>query len=790
MEILPSDLRAAVRALTRKPGVTALAVASLGLAIGFSTAAFSILDAYALRDLPVQAPKQLAAVDVLTREQQGDTASWTEFQALASRSRSFGGIVAESRRGPRVRLPDRDDFPITANVSDNYFDVLGVQALIGDVFHTGKGRDSTVVISNRYWKQVLGGDDHIIGRVLSVGGAGLRVIAVLPAGFTGIQRGILSDLFAPSQAYFGALHMANPGDLRFTDYDLIGRLRPGVTLTQAAAEWDGILRQMEREGLAPAPDRKARIQPFTENSLWAKLESQGVLLGVAILLIVIAAANLANLRLVDNEGRRQETAIRLALGADRWVLARQHLSETLLLSIAGTALGLVVAAWLIRAAPALFYAGNHYVDYGIRLDARTFAFSSAALLAVAFAGTLIPVSEAWRYAGLRAIPGSRVTRSSRWLTALVVVQMAIVTGAACSAGLLWRSLQNISAIRPAMDPGRKMLIVEGSLEQENGWAARAASLALGLSGLPGADQVAWARRSMLADSGGGARINVEVAGQPKFQFGFNQVSPNYFTTTGARVLAGRAFRESDGPDASLVIMVNSTFVRRLLGDRQPLGEWVKVAGMDRQIVGVVEDGPASWLREPSAPFVYLPFAQKPTNDLTYFVASGKDPALLAGSVRSFLHHSGDYTAFDMSTMRQFMHNARSREQLLAEVGGALAAAGLLLSAAGLFGVSLFTVQRRRPEFGVRTALGATPRRLARQVLTEVAVRVAVAIPLGWGLAYLGRRALQRVLYQIAPDDPWTFIAASCVVAVVGCAAALHPAMRAARVDPMVALRHE
>ncbi|MBZ5724058.1 MAG: ABC transporter permease [Acidobacteriia bacterium] len=791
MNKLPRDLRAAVRALTRRPGVTALAVVSLGLAIGFSTAAFSVLDAYALRDVPVREPRQLARISVTTREQRGDLDSWVEYLALAARTRSFAGVTAESRRGPRVKLPDRDDFPITANVSDNYFDVLGVRALMGDVFHGGKGQDGTVVISHHYWKTALGGDPNIVGRILQVNQSSLRILGVLPAGFTGPSRGMLEDLFAPSQTYFGTLRMAFPNNLRFTDYELLGRLRPGATMEQATAEWEAILRQMEKEGLAPAPGRNGKILPFTENSLWQKLEANAVMLGVVVLLVLIAAANLANLRLVDNESRRHETGIRLALGAGRGVLARQHLTETLLLGGVGTALGLLLAAWLIAIAPALFYGGDRYTDYGIRLDARTFLFSSAALLGVALIGGLIPWSDAWRRRIIPAISGSRTTGTSRWLAVLVVGQMALVTGVTCSAGLLWRSLQNISAIRPAMDPDSRLLIVNGSLNVDEGQAAFVDALGTRLAGLPGVERVAWARRAMLSGSGWAAIEDVELPGQPKLQFHFNQVGPSYFATTRARILAGRPFAESDGPAATPVIMVNSAFARRFLSDHPALGAWVKASGKDRQVVGVVEDGPSSTLREKIEPFLYYPFAQMPTTDLTFFLASRQDPALLAGAVRAFLHRPENaYVAFEMATMHQFMRNARSDEELAAQVTGGLAGVGLLLAAAGLFGVSLYAVARRTPEFGVRVAMGATPARLVRLVLREAGVRIAIALPLGWALAYVGRRALEKLLYGVAADDPWTFLAASAVVAAVGCAAALHPALRAARTDPLVALRHE
>jgi putative ABC transport system permease protein len=790
MDSFRREIRAAIRVLARKPGVTALAVASLALAIGFSTAAFSVLDAFALRDLPVAEPQRLVRIYVSGREQRADILSWIEYEAVTSRSHLLDGAVAESRRGPKVRLPDRDDFPITGNVSDNYFDVLGVKAALGNIFHGGKGQDGTVVLSNRYWKQALGNDAGVIGRNLEVGGALLRVIGVLPPGFTGTNRGLLVDLFVPPQTSFGSLRMASPNDLRFTDYETVGRLRRGSRPEQVRAEVDAIMRQVEKDGRAPAPERRAVVEPFTESGLRAKIESNAAALGVVVLLVLIAAANLANLRLVDNEGRRHETGIRLALGAGRLVLARQHIVETLLLSAMGTAAGLVVAVWLIRAAPALLYGSKRYTDFGIRVDTRTLLFSSAALLLVAVIGALIPLADAWKRRVLPAIQANRQARASRWLTGLVVAQMALVTGVACSAALLWRSLDNLAAIRPAMDPNARLLIVEGALEGR-GPAARAESLALQLATLPGVEQVGWARRAPLSGSGGGAAVDVEMPGVPKVEFAYNQVSPNYFAVTGGRLLGGRVFQTSDGPDATLVAMVNLAFTRRFFNGRQPLGEWVKVNGKQRQIVGVVEDGPANHLKERIQPYLYLPFAQRPTGDLTFFLTSQKDPGLLADSTRSFLRGNAKaYTILDMVTLRQHMRNARGDEQATAEIVGGLAGIGLVLAAAGLFGVTLYAVARRTSEFGLRVALGATPGRLLRQVLKQAGVRIAIAIPLGWALAWAARHAMGRLLYGVAPDDPWMFALAAAVVAAVGCIAVLPPAVRAARIDPITALRHD
>ena len=787
MEQLLRDFRFAVRAATRKPGVTALAVISLALAIGLSSAGFSVLDALFLREMPFLGTKNLAWVYVLTREQRPDQLSWIEYQALVSQARAFSAIIAEDRQSPMVRLPDRDDFPVTAEVSDNYFDVLGVKAARGDVFHRGAGRDETVVISDHYWKAALASDPAIVGRALRVGRGLLHVIGVLPPGFQGVQRGLRVDLFAPAQTAAGALNSVKPADLSRTDFELLARVRPGFTMEQARREADGVLRGVEKDGRAPGPQRRAGLEKFEPDQTSVEM----VFLATLVLLVIIAAANVASLRLVDNESHRRETGIRLALGAGRAALARAHFAEALLVGGAGTAGGLLIADWVVRFIPAFLYGGKRYIDYGIRLDGRTFAFSTGALVFVALLSASIPLADAWQRRMVPALQGARVTGASRWLAVFVIVQMALVTGVTCSAGLLWRSLQNVSAIRPAMDTDRQMLMIAGFWQGATDAKTRTPLLAERLSQLPGVERVAWARRALLSGSGGGAAVSVEMPGQPKFRFYYNQVSPNYFAATGARVLAGRAFNASDGKDATAVVMVNATFVRRFLNGRQAVGEWVKVDGRDRQIVGVVEDGPTIHLKEPPAPYLYFPFAQMPETMITYFVESTKDPAVLADAARSAIRGSEKgFTIWDMTTLAQHMRMARSDELVAADLTGGVAMLGLLLAAAGLFGVSLFAVTRRTPEFGVRMAMGATPSRLLVQVLREAGKRVGIAIPLGIVLAYISRHALQTVLYGVAPDDPWTLFGACVLVALIGCTAALYPAIRAARIDPLAALRHE
>lgn len=783
------DLRLAYRRLVRRPGITALAILSLAVSIGLGTAAFSILDALIFRDLPLRDPAQLISIG--TRDLQGkfQNLTWRQYGLIANRTHAFSAVAAEERMGPTVHLPDRDDFPITAGVSDNYFDMLGIPAGRGDLFHGGADQEGVVVLSDRYWRRTLRADPQIIGRVLNVGRSQVRVIGVLPPNNAGPHRGLVVDLYVPPATFFRTLGIGSPGQVSYADWELIGRLRPGVSMEQARTELVSLLRESEQAGATPASGWKPEIEHLEENAL-QRLRQAGIFPALILVLLLIAGMNIACLRLVDNELRRHDTSIRTALGAGRLALAREHLAETILVAVSGTGLGLLASIWLIELAPALLYAGMGFSDYYIRFDWRTFAFACSALVIVCVMGALAPLKDFWRASvgsGLQVRSGFK---SSPWLTAFVVAQMGFVTATTCSAALLWRSLNNISAIRPAMDPDRKLLILTGGCYEHSGAvrAARMEAMAERFQSLPGAVRVAYARRAMLSGSGGGAEIAIELQGQGKFSYRYDQVSDSYFATVGARLTRGRSFNRAG---ATPELMVNEAFVRRFFPSGEPVGRWVGLGGRDAQIIGVVEDGPTNNLKEEILPYLYLPFSQLPSADITFFIETARDPAMLADSARKLARSSDRAIVISgIETMRQHMSVERRHQEIAAAIGGSLAAVALLLAAAGLFGVTLHSVNRRTRDFGIRLALGAKPRDLHRQVLAEAARIVVVGLPLGWSLAWASRHIIERFLYGVHGSDIGTLCLASVVVILVAFTAALAPARRAAMVDVAVALRHD
>ncbi|MBZ5724735.1 MAG: ABC transporter permease [Acidobacteriia bacterium] len=785
------DWTLAWRKFVRRPGAAVLAVLSLALAIGFSTAAFSVVDAYYWRALPVKQPDRLAYAMVRDREGRFAEISWQEFESIQRETVTLAGIAVQDRQGPPVRLEDRLDFPITAGVSDNYFDVIGVAAALGQVFHGGGGADGQLVVTDRYWKTAFGGDLKICGRTVQVGRAALTIIGVLPPGFSGTLRGVAVDLFVPHQTVFGSLRMASPTNPKDTEFEPLLRLKPGVGLEAARRDMDQVLRRREAAGVAPEAGRTAFVLSFTRPESTPETTPGDVFPWIVALVLAIAAANFANLRLVENQLRRRETGIRLALGAGRWGLLRQHLTESLLLSGMATALGLLLAAWLVDLAPAVLYSGRRYTEYFIRLDGRVFAFSAAAMLLVAAIGTLIPLRDVWRSGVVPALQAVAAPSASRWLAALVVLQMCLITVVADATGLLWRTLGNVAAIRPAMDPDRRVLIVAGGWTADGALAARAQRLAAELGAIPGVVRVAYARRVMLWGSGVGARTAYERPGEPKATFRFNQVSANYFAATGARILAGRPFSDGDGPDAAPVAMLSEAFTRQFFPRGDALGSWVRLDGQDRQVVGIVEDGPSKNLKEAIEPFVYFPYAQRPSADLTLLVETARDPGRVAPLARDRLRTAAAaFTATDFLTLAQHLRASRETEEVAASVSGGMALLSVVLAAAGLFGVMLYAVSRRTREFGVRVALGATPALLGRQVMREALRLAAAGVVLGVLLSLAGARLLGNLLYGVQARDYLVLTGACAAVVLLALAAALVPARRAAHADPIAALRVE
>jgi hypothetical protein len=402
---------------------------------------------------------------------------------------------------------------------------------------------------------------------------------------------------------------------------------------------------------------------------------------------------------------------------------------------------------------------------------------------------LLPAIDTWRHSLTDCIRAPTARRASRWLAALVTAQIALMVAMAYCSGLLGLSLRRIAMVRPAMDTSRPLVLVEGSWTGGQSHWERSERLASEFKTIAGVRDVAYARRVMLSGSGGGARVNWERPGEAARTMRYNQVSSRYFQVAGTSVLSGRTFNEADGPGTTPVAVVSAAFERAL--GRPAVGEFVTLDGKPWLIVGVVEDGPSVRLREAIEPFVYFPFAQKPTRGPTFLIETADPPVKTAALLGAFLQKSE--TGFGpqrFNTLFDHLRSARNSEEMAAAVGGVLTMLSVVLSGAGLLGVTMYAVRTRRREFGVRMALGATPARLAGHVYARVGGYLLLGLPAGAVLAWSAGETLRSFLYGVEPSGVPVVTAAAGLAIAVAFAAAAWPAIQAASTQPSSSLRTE
>ena len=533
---------------------------------------------------------------------------------------------------------------------------------------------------------------------------------------------------------------------------------------------------------------------FAPNWTASLIYGGGLLLALSLVLFV-ACANVAQMRLAQAESRRKEIGVRLALGAGAWRVTRQLLVETALLTVVGAGVGILLAQSLMQKAAQFLSAGTDEVDFGIRLDYRVLAFTLlAAMLAVFFSG-LAPARHAVRLSVsevLKAEQGVAGTRRG-WQKKLLVVWQVAVSVALFGVALMFlASLRNAVAVRPGLDPQKKLFVMtvgQGWRIDPAAWSEQACER---LAGVPGVRGATFARRLPLSDSGGGYTVRVEFPGQTPVAVHENDIGGNYFALMGTRVLAGRGIDSNDRAGSALVAVVSHTFARQFFPGKNPVGEWLRIARQMRQIVGVAEDGPSINLHESIQPFVYLSYGQAPSSgDITLMVETAGEPESLARALRAELKRYDPKAAvYSSQTLRQQMDQALSQDRVMASAAGGLGIFGVLLTAAGLFGVLQYSVNRRTRELGLRLALGARTVEIQRMVLSE-SVRIAAwGIPIGLILLACAGWAVRSWLLGVTPLNPLVYVSSAAGVLVLTLLAAWLPALRATRVDPMAALRSE
>jgi predicted permease len=813
------DLRYGLRQLRLHPGFTAVATLTLALGVGANTAIFSLMDSVLLKLLPVNDPEQLVAVGhVNNTGEQRRGFSYPAYKDLQERNQALSGLIAYS--GAKINLSEggqteRVDGQL---VSGNYFSLLGVQPIIGRAFteadNLTPGAHPVAILSYGFWSRRFADDPSVVGKTVRLNSIPYTVIGVAPAGFYGVEIGVAPAVWVPMMMQPQATGMENRLEWRNNFWvSLMARLKPGVGREQAQAATELTVKQLNTEAPGLSSGLRShllnqRIELLPASKGLSALRSQFekpllILMGMVGLVLLIACANVANLLLARAAARQQEIAVRLAIGASRFRLARQLLAESLLLSIFGGALGLAAAFWTTDWLVALA-AGSHFT-LELQPDLRVlgFNFGLAVLtgilfgLAPAFQATRPNLTAALKQESLAA-PGLGGRFELRKL--LVVAQAALSVLLLIGAGLFVRTLQNLKDVDLGMHADKVLMAAMNP--RLNGYTTEQcqsfySQLLDRVKVLPGVVAASMTDMPLLD----GAWIDgVSIKGRPArpgedMSVAAKNVEPGFFDVMGVPLLAGRDFTAGDGPGAPKVAIVNETFVRNFWGNENPLGRRIVFGGKDsvREIIGVIKDTKYRDVKAPAPRTVYVPFGQTEIRvaERTLHVRTAGEPQTVIAAIRREVQAlDQDLPLYNIRTFTDVVAGSMSQERALATLASVFGALALALASIGLYGVLAYDITRRRREIGVRIALGAQ----SRDVLTLIVGRglrmTAIGVAIGLAAAYGLTRLLKGLLYGVSATDPLTFAAIPLLLIVVALLAGIIPARRAARIDPMAALRAE
>jgi putative ABC transport system permease protein len=817
-----SDVRDAVRSLRSTPIVSIVAILSLALGIGANTAIFSILDSLLLRTLPVTAPEQL----VIVSDDRGRPRSLTNpiWEQMRSHEGLFGGAFAAA--SSRFNLAQGGPTELVDGIwaSGRMFEVLGVPAILGRTFTTaddrrGGGPNGPVaVISYAFWQRRFGGAGDVIGRSLVVERVPFTIIGVTPPQFFGVDVGRSFDVAIPIGTEPLIRGRETVLDRRSTWWlNAILRLKPGQSLEAAHAALRGVNPQI-REATMPLdwrPQDKESYLSAGFNLFPAATGRSGlrgiyrqpltIIMVVVGLVLLIACANIANLLLARATARRHELSIRVALGASRWRIARQLLTESLVLSGVGAALGLAFARWGSGLLVRQLSSSTNTVFLSLAMDWRVLAFTAAVAvttavlfgMAPALRGTRVQPNDALKAQGRGVVGDGRFGLGS----ALVVVQVALSLMLVVGAGLFMRTFSSLAQLdlgfdrHPVLVASLKAQRAQLEPEQRPELFRRALEAARSVPGVSTAalswvtpvSGATWNDRVEFPDGGPGA----DLPERERLAY-MNLLSADWFRTYGTPLVAGRDFSNDDSGDAPQVAIVNEAFAKKYIGSRNPVGTRVRQPGygvrptIDREIVGYVRDAVYTSLREPVPPTKYIPYAQRADapSDMSVSVrAANGSPVLLTKPLAAALSAVHPDLAITFRPLAEQVNAALIQERIVAWLSGFFGALALLLAGLGLYGVTSFAVSRRRTEIGIRMALGADPGGVVVMVLRRVALLVGLGTIAGVAMSLWASRFVTTLLYGLEPRDPLTLVAAVVVLAAIGAAAGWLPARRAARIDP-------
>jgi predicted permease len=827
------DLRYAARQLAKSPVFTVVVVLTLALGIGANTAIFSLMDQILFRPLPVKSPERLVLIDT-PGPNSGHISShldWPQpvshplFIELRDKASVFSGVLVYTPAEVHVGVAGQTERAQGALVSGTYFEVLGVPPALGRVFGPADdvtpGGEPKVILSHGYWQRRFASDNAIVGRVVSVNGEPMTVIGVAQKGFRGTEVDKAIDVFVPLMMQARVIPTMDAlGKPRVCWLTAMARLKDGLSVEEATAGAQLLYSQFLAEDLktiqTPSASfkegflaKKIVLAPGGHGASGLGKQSKApllVLMGMVGLVLLIACANVANLLLARATSRQREVAVRLALGAGRGRIVRQLLAESGVLALLGGVAGLAVAGWtstlLIRALPGEDTARALQTD----LDPRVGLFALGVSILASLLFGLVPAIQVTRpdlFATLRTEVGSVMGSAGplRFRRALVVVQVALSLLLLIGAGLFARSLANLRNLDPGFRPDSLLTFdLDPSL---HGYDDRRASQLLDrirddLRAEPGVSSVSMANVALMTGSDNSSTVHVEgyqAKDGENMNPNFNAVAPGFFKTLGIPLLRGRDFTDADVAGAPKVAIVNEAFARYFFKDQDPVGRRFGMGrneAFDFTIVGLARDGKAANLREDSLRFVYRPYPQEPNfGDLTYYVRTSGDVAALSDRIQALVRAADpELPVTALKTMQAQIRESLFAERLTAALSAAFGLLATSLAALGLYGVMSYAVSRRTREIGIRMALGAERRAVLLLVMTEVAVLAGIGVAIGLPSSFALGQLMRSQLFGLSPTDPLTASAATALLVGVSLASGLLPALRASRVDPILALRVE
>ena len=801
MQILRQDLRYGARMLAKKPAFTIVAVITLAFGIGANTAIFSVVNAVLLRALPYNNPDQLIVLSTITPNGDPDGLSIPEAQDYRNQMQSLEDLVAFQSQSVNVTGSDRPDRVRGGFVSANFFKFFNLTPIAGRVFVEGEdqqGAPKQAVVNEKMWRERLNGDPNLESKKLILNGEPYSVIGVVPASFKEPMDPDV-EVWMP-QAYFPGTSGLRESRSLFA----MGHLKQGVNLSQAQAEVTTIASQLAQAYPKENTARGAKVEYFRDlmvsgirPMLWLLFAAVGVIL-------LIACANLANLLLARGLARQREIAVRAALGASRWRLIRQLLTETTLISLVGGLGGLLLAYWGLYGL--LKLPQNFVRAEDATLDTRVLLFALAVSVLTGWIFGLVPAIQLARpelqsFLKEGARGGGEGARWNRVRGVFVVAQVALSLLLLVSAGLLIRSFDKLLRVNVGFRP-EQLLTLEYRLPRAK---YKESSVQLNfhrqvvdrIQEVPGVQSVSLIRG--LPFSGNGGTTNIVLPDReipPKGmepEVMFNTALPNYFETIGIPFIKGRLFSSQDQINTPAVFIINQTMAQRFWPGQDPLAKQVKFVsdGSTGTVIGVVGDAKHYWLEEESKPQMYAAYSQQPGIFATVVIRTSVEPLSLAEPVRQAIWKvDSDQPMWKIRTVEFLVNRSVADRKFLMALMGIFAFLALALTIIGLYGVISYLVNQRTQEIGIRLALGAQMGDILRMVLKQGMILVLTGVAIGLAVSWLLTGLMSRLLYQVKPTDPLTFAVIALLLIGVAMLACYLPARRAAKVEPLKALRYE